>query len=186
MRIAGHQEKGTRQPTNFLADCQLLRAKLLFCERRLGARPAYLRTNVCQTFSKRIEFPDNPSAINDSSVLAERGPFFVKLRRSRGVRAASRSPEPCRRILSRFAGVSEAGPSGSPSAPADGVRVRRRNPAPACRGSGAEGSSIEPFARPRPEKYLPWNPPETPRKFQSAPGWRGIRTARTRVRSAVS
>jgi len=31
-------------------------------------------------------------------------------------------------LWSRFAGVSEAGASGSPSAPADGVRVRRRNP----------------------------------------------------------
>src|SRR5215469_10455713 len=33
-----------------------------------------------------------------------------------------------RRNLSRLAGVSEAGASGSPSAPADGVKARRRNP----------------------------------------------------------
>src|SRR5262245_51738584 len=33
-----------------------------------------------------------------------------------------------RRNLSRFAGVSETGASGSPSAPADGMKARRRNP----------------------------------------------------------
>jgi len=45
-------------------------------EPSLLPRPA----NVCETFSKRIQFPDMPSGINDSSVLAELRPGFVTLR----------------------------------------------------------------------------------------------------------
>jgi len=83
---------------------------------------------VSEALAEREPAGEIPSAAEGSlraglfsrcATILQRVPFLKSRSRSAG--------EGC--LWSRFAGVSEAGASGSPSAPADGVRVRRRNPA---------------------------------------------------------
>jgi len=140
----------------------------------LYAFAATMPANVRKTFRKRIVLADNPSEITESSVLAERGPFFVKLSRFAGVSEALAERETAGEIpsaaegsvLSRFAGVSEAlaerETAGEIPSAAEGSVLSRFAgvsealaeretageipPAPASRGSAAEGSLLLRFA----------------------------------------